>query len=156
MRLLCLLAGILGLTLLPVHAGHSPPKIIMRVNIQTTGAGMSSMEAVTINVPPDNEEILVRRLPEATEQDLIDVHADASGAVHFRFNHTGQINLDAVTAQNQGRILVVSLNGIIIYAPTIDEEISNGELIIPHPMNPEILLLLQEQAQKNVASAKRM
>ena len=32
--------------------------------------------------------------------------------------------------------MVVMLNGYVIYSPIIDEQISNGILVIPHPMPP--------------------
>jgi len=83
------------------------------------------------------------------------VRQDASGVVHLLFNHVGQVNLSAVTAQNQGRILVVLIDGQIVYAPIIDEQITNGELDLPRPINPQVLQLLQEVARKNVRQAAR-
>ena len=154
MRWLCLLMGLLVFTFLPARAGHSPPKVILRVHIQTTGAGQSPLEATTINLPPDNEQILIRTLPEVNETQLIDAQQDASG-LHLKFNHSGQVSLSAVTAQNQGRILVVLIDGVIVYAPIIDEQITDGELDIPHPIPAQILLLLQELAKNNVREAAR-
>jgi hypothetical protein len=154
MRCLWLPVGLLLFTLVPVRAGHSPPPILMRVFVQTN-EGLPASEARPVAIPPDGEVIQVRTLPEVTEQDLTAVEADAAGAVHFHFNHIGQVNLDAVTAQNQGRILVVMLNGYIIYAPTIDEEVSTGELIIPHPLDPEVVKLLEATAQRNVRQSNR-
>ena len=154
MRFTWLVVGLIPFLFLPARAGHSPPKIFMRVYVQTN-EGLPASEAQPLALPPDNEMIQVRTLPEVTEGDLIGVDTDASGAVHFHFNHRGQVNLDAVTAQNQGRILVVMIDAVIIYAPIIDEQISNGELVIPHPLNPTVLKLLQEVAQKNVEESNR-
>jgi preprotein translocase subunit SecD len=152
MRFTWLIVGLLPLLFLPAHAGHSPPKIFMRVYVQTN-EGLPPSEAQPLVIPPNNEVIQVRTLPEVTEGDLLGVEADASGSVHFRFNRRGLVNLDAVTAQNQGRLLIVMIDATIIYAPVIDEQITNGELIIPHPLNPEVLKLLQEVARKNLAEA---
>jgi preprotein translocase subunit SecD len=154
MRLLFLLA-LLGLACLPLHAGHKPPQVLMRVYIQTPGEGLPDTQAHEINVPPDNQPIMIRALPEVTEADLIDVRPDGAGNVLFFFNHSGQVNLDAVTAQNQGRIMVVMIDGYVVYAPLIDQQISSGELVIPHPLTPLIVQLLQERAKQNVAQAKR-
>ena len=154
MRWTCLLTGFLLLTFLPARAGHSPPKVVLRVHVQTTGEGLSAQEATTITIPPNGEQIQVRTLPEATEQELIDVQQDASG-LHLKFNHVGQINLNAATAQNQGRILVVLIDGYVVYAPIIDEMISNGELDIPHPIPAQIVQLLQEVARQNVRQAAK-
>lgn len=155
MRSICLLTGFLLLLLSPAQAGHSPPQVLLRIYVQTTGDGLSAQQATTISLPPNGEPIQIRTLPEITERELIDVKADPSGAVHLRFNHTGQVALNAVTAQNQDRILVVMINGYIVYAPIIDEQITSGELVLPHPLNPQALQLLQEIARKNVQEASR-
>ena len=154
MRWTCLLMGLLFLTFQPARAGHSPPSVTLRIHVQTTGAGQSAEEATTITIPPNNEQIQVRTLPEITEGDLVDVRQDASG-LHLKFNHDGQVNLNAVTAQNQGRILVVLIDGQIVYAPVIDEQITTGELNLPRPINPQTLQLLQEVARRNVKQAAR-
>jgi preprotein translocase subunit SecD len=155
MRWTFLLIGLLFLTFLPARAGHSPPTVVLRVHVQTTGEGLSPQEATTIALPPNGEQIQVRTLPEVSEHDLIDVRQDASGVVHLLFNHVGQVSLSAVTAQNQGRILVVLIDGYVVYAPTIDEQITNGELDLPRPLSPTILQLLQEVARKNVRQAAK-
>jgi len=155
MRWICLLIGFLFLTFLPARAGHSPPKVVLRVHVQTTGEGQSALEVTTITIPPNGEQIQVRTLPEVTEGELVDVRQDASGVVHLKFNHVGQVNLNAVTAQNQGRILVVLIDGYVVYAPIIDDQITNGELDLPRPINPQVLQLLQEVARKNVRQAAK-
>jgi preprotein translocase subunit SecD len=154
MRSIWLIVGLVPLLLLPARAGHSAPKIFMRVYVQTN-EGLPATEAQALAIPPDNEIIQVRTLPEVTEQDLIAVDTDASGSVHFHFGHHGQVDLDAVTAQNQGRIMVVMIDAIIIYAPVIDTQITDGELVIPHPLNPQVLQLLQDVARKNVKESNR-
>jgi predicted Abi (CAAX) family protease len=155
MRWIYLLSGWLFLFLVPAHAGHSPPKIVLQIFVQTSGEGLSTSQATSIAIPPNNEIIQIRSLPEITERNLVDAQADASGAIHLRFDHIGQVVLSTFTAQNQNRIMVIMLNGYIIYAPIIDEQITSGELIIPHPIKPEALQLLQKTAQKNVQKAAR-
>ena len=154
MRRLCLLVAFPLVSFLPAHAGHKPPQILMRVYIQTN-EGLPPTEARPVQVPPDNEVIQVRTIPELTENQLTAVEADASGAVHLHFDHSGQVDLDAFTAQDQGRIMVVFIDGVIVYAPTIDTQLSNGELILPHPLTPETVRLLQEKAAANNAQEKR-
>jgi preprotein translocase subunit SecD len=155
MRWILCLAGLLLFCLSPARAGSSPPKILLRIYVQTSGEGLPGTEARQITIPPNNEAIMIRAIPEVTEGDLIAVHADAAGNIHFFFDHQGQINLDAVTAQNQGRILVVTLDGYIIYAPLIDEQISTGELVMPHPLDPKVIQALQETAQHNVEQSHK-
>lgn len=141
--------GLLLLSLLPATAGKTPPKVTLRIHVQTTGEGQSPMEVAQLRVPPDGETILVRAIPEVSEIQLIGAQQDANG-LHLQFNHVGQVNLDAATAQNQGRLLVVLIDGIVLYAPTIDTQITNGQLDIPHPVPAGILQLLQDIAARNV------
>ena len=155
MRPICLLVGFLLLLVAPARAGHTPPQVFLRIYVQTTGEGLSAQQASTVTLPPNGETIQIRTLPEITERELIDVKADASGAVHLRFNHQGQVALNAVTSQNENRILVVMLNGYVVYAPTIDEQIDDGELILPHPLPSQAVQLLQDIARKNVQQASR-
>jgi hypothetical protein len=146
---------LLLIALTPAMAGHSPPKIFLAIYVQTTGEGQPSSQARTIQVPPDGQTIMIRSLPDLTERNLVDVQQDADGSIHFRFDHQGQVDLEAITGQNQGRILVLTINGFIFYAPLIDEQISDGELIMPHHLDPAIFKLLQDVAQKNVQEANR-
>jgi len=155
MRLTCLLLVVLLGVYLPAHAGHSPPKVVLRVHVQTTGEGLSAQEATTITLPPNGEQIQVRTLPDVSEQQLIAIEQDPSGNVHLHFNHVGQVSLSAVTAENQGRILVVLVNGYVVYAPIIDQQITNGELDLPHALNPQIIQNLKEVAQHNVRQAAK-
>jgi hypothetical protein len=144
-----LFVALLLFVALPVQAGHTPPKIFLRIHVQTTGDGLAENQARTIAVPPNGDLIQIRTLPEVSEQNLVGVQPQPGGTRLF-FDHRGQVNLDAVTAQNQGRLLVVLLNGYVIYAPIIDEEINNGQLLLPHPLAPQIVQLLQDVAIKNV------
>ena len=136
------------------HAGSKPPAFMLRVHVQTNGEGLSAQEATTIPIPPDGEQIQVRTLPEASERDVIAVSQDAGG-LHLQFNHVGTVNLNAVTAQNQGHILVVLVDGQVFYAPNIDEQISNGRLDIPHQLPPNLLAALQARVAYNVKEAAR-
>jgi hypothetical protein len=134
---------------LPAHGGKSPPKLLLRIHVQTTGSGLAENQARTVLLPPNNEPIQVRGLPEVSERNLIGVEPQKNGGTLLAFDHEGQINLSAVTAQNQGRVLVVFLNGYIIYAPIIDEQITNGQMLLPHPLDPKIVKLLQDIAADN-------
>jgi len=155
MRWICLLTGLLLLTLQPAQAGHSAQKIFLRIHIQTSGEGLPATQVTQIALPPNGETILIRAMPESTERDLIGIQTDASGSTHLQFNHDGQVALSVATGQNQGRIMVVMLDGFIIYAPVIDQQITNGELIIPRQLTPQALQLLQDVVKKNVRELNR-
>ncbi len=94
-------------------------------------------------------------MPEITERNLIAVQADPSGKVHLRFDHQGTVALDAFTGENQGKIMVVLLDDYVIYAPVIDEQITTGELVLPHPLDPRVIQVLQDTAKKNVIQAAK-
>lgn len=155
MRWICLLIGWSFLLFTPAQAGHSPPKVLLRIFVQTTGEGMSDTQVAHISLPPNGEQIMIRALPEVTERELIGAQPDASGAVHLQFDHTGQVVISTFTAQNQNKIMVVMIDGYILYAPIIDEQITSGEIVLPHPLRPEALKLLQETAQQNVKEHNR-
>jgi hypothetical protein len=139
---------------LPVHAGSKPPpRITLRVYIQTAGEGLPTTQAISMPLPPNGEIIQVRAFPEISEHDLIDVKTDPNGNVYFILNHRGKTNLDATTGEDQGRIMVVMLNGYVIYAPIIDQQITNGVLEIPHALPAEVVTALRQIAQDNVKNA---
>ena len=154
MRWTCLLISFLVFTV-SAHAGHSAPKVTLRVHIQTTGEGQSPLEATSISLPPNGEQIQLRALPEASESQLIGVQPGPNGSTRLQFNHAAQVDISAATAQNQGRILVVLIDGYVVYAPIIDEQITSGELDIPTPLDPKVVALLQEVARENVRQAAK-
>jgi hypothetical protein len=155
MRWICLLTVLLLSLPAPARAGHTPPKLFLRIHVQTAGEGLPATQAITIALPPNGEQIQIRALPEVSENNLIGAEQDTTGRVHLQFNHQGEVNLSAVTGENEGRILVVMLNGYIVYAPVIDQQITNGELILPHSLTPQIMQLLQDIALKNVKKANK-
>jgi len=149
-----ILVGLLLFTFLPARAGHSPPKVTLRIHVQTTGEGQSTLEVAQIRVPPDGDTILIRAIPEVSENQLVEVVQDASG-LHLRFNHTGQVDLNAATAQNQNRIMVVLIDGNVVYAPVIDTQIDDGILNIPHQIPLQVVQLLQQVAAENVRKERK-
>lgn len=143
------------LAALPLHAGKKPPQILLRVHIQTTGEGLPDSQAVTIALPPNGELIQIRALAEATERDLIGVDVEPNGYLRLRFDHRAQVNISAATGQNIDRIMVVLLNGQVIYAPVIDEQITSGSLVIPVALPPQIVQDLKQLAQDNAREQAR-
>jgi hypothetical protein len=156
MRLIRWSLLLLSLTLvnfLPAKAGSKPPQVIFRVFVQTAGEGLPTTQAINIPLPPTGEIIQVRALPEITEHDIFDVKPDVNGGVILTLDHRGRVNLSATTGEDQGKIMVVMLNGVVIYAPVIDAQITNGVLEIPHPIDPSFIKTMQEMAKQNVRDA---
>ena len=128
--------------------GHDHPAV------QTAGEGQSTLEVAQIRVPPAGDTILIRAIPEVSEIQLVGAEQDAVG-LHLQFNHTGTVDLNAATAQNQGRLLVVIIDGNVVYAPTIDTQINDGQLTIPHQIPNEVVQLLQQVAAQNIRKANK-
>ncbi len=114
---------------------------------------MPTTQAINVPLPPTGEIIQVRALPEITEHDIFDVKADAENNVTLTLDHRGRVNLSATTGEDQGKIMVVMLNGVVIYAPVIDAQITSGILAIPHPLTPEVIKIMQDMAKQNVKDA---
>ena len=51
--------------------------------------------------------------------------------------------------------MVVVIDGNVVYAPTIDTQISDGQLTVPHQIPTQVVQLLQQLAQQNVRKANR-
>ena len=49
----------------------------------------------------------------------------------MEFNDFGRTKLEVATSTGRGFILVVLVNGRVVYAPRIDTVITNGSLLLP-------------------------
>ena len=141
--------GLLLLFLGLFAGGHKPPALIFRINVQTSGTGLGPTQALPLTLPKTQEMILVRAIPEVTEKNLRHVEVRNDGTLVLTFDHQGRVNLDVVTTSNQGRYLVVTIDGILVYSPLIDEEISSGTLVIPHPLPLPVVEALKQVADEN-------
>jgi transcription termination factor Rho len=57
------------------------------------------------------------------------------------------LSLEELTAKNNGRLLIIILNGRIIYAPIIDTKLSTGQFLIPSGITKEETQQLQNLIQ---------
>ncbi|WP_093284948.1 hypothetical protein [Verrucomicrobium sp. GAS474] len=132
-----------------LQAGGEKPKLVLRVYIQNEDPGSRSMP---LNLTDPDQTIHINVDPEASERDLeaVEPYAGENGetgaVIHFS-RHAGLL-LNAVTIQKTGKILVVSLNGRIVYSPVIDTVI-NETLLIPRGVTPEDMALLQAMVKEN-------
>ena len=84
---------------------------------------------VTLLNPP--ETIAIRNLPEVSEKDIRSVRALADGTVVVEFDDFGKTKLEVATNTGRGLILVVIVNGRVVYAPMIDTNLTRGALALP-------------------------
>ena len=110
-------------------AAEKPP-FLLRIHLQATeGAKGSTSTLVTLYQP--NETIAIQSLPEVTEKEILKVSTRADGTVLVEFNDFGRTKLEVGTSTGRGSILVVIVNGRVVYAPRIDTVITSGSILLP-------------------------
>jgi hypothetical protein len=133
-------------------AGAPKPTVSWRVHVQVAGEGLPRSQALPLVLNKPAEQIYIKTLPELSERDIFDVRAfpaeDSLGMV-VKLSPHGTHVLNSATFQNHGRILVVFLNGRVIYSPVIDRHITNGELLIPRGVFPKEIEQIKALAGKS-------
>lgn len=120
---------ILAGALLWVGAAEKPP-VLIRVHLQAPeGAKGDVSVPVSLFNPP--EKVAIQSLPELSEKDLRKVSTRMDGTVLLEFDDFGRTKLEVATSTGRGLILVVIINGRVVYAPRIDTVLSNGCLLLP-------------------------
>ena len=105
---------------------------------------------VTLLNPP--ETIAIRNLPEVSEKDIRSVRALADGTVVVEFDDFGKTKLEVATNTGRGLILVVIVNGRVVYAPNIDINLASGRLALPAgSVLPEEIQALNDQRNREKA-----
>ena len=124
-RFLLLLVGYV----LWIGAAEKPP-FLLRIHLQATeGAKGSISTLITLYQP--NETIAIQSLPEVTEKEILKVSTRADGTVLVEFNDFGRTKLEVGTSTGKGSILVVLVNGRVVYSPRIDTVITSGSILLP-------------------------
>jgi len=133
-----------------IGAAEKPP-VLLRVHLQAPeGAKGLVTVPVTLLNPP--ETVAIRNIPELSEKDIRQVRTLPDGAVVVDFDDFGKTKLEVATNTGRGLILVVILNGRVIYAPTIDTTLTQGALALPvGSVFPEEIQLLNDARNKERA-----
>jgi hypothetical protein len=142
-----LAGGLLLLAVLPVWAGGKKPQVVFRVHVEAS-KGMPPSQVVPVTLRNPDQSIVVKRIPELTEITLTDVVMLPDGKVMFELNSIGKAALDAATRTNMGAIMVVLLNGRVVYAPLIDVPLPDGRLIIPPGISAEEVAYIKKYIEK--------
>jgi len=135
-----------------IAAAEKPP-VLLRVHLQAPeGAkGMVTVPVTLLNPP---ETIAIRNIPEVSEKEIRAVRTLADGTVVVEFDDFGKTKLEVATNTGRGLILVVIVNGRVVYAPRIDTNLTAGALALPSgSILPEEIQALndarnRERAQK--------
>ncbi|PAW77120.1 MAG: hypothetical protein B9S32_12630 [Verrucomicrobia bacterium Tous-C9LFEB] len=132
-------------------AGSKPPQSTFRVHVQTVEQGAPGTQILPVSLLNPPKQIMIRAQPELSERDILKVESapTESGGVALRLtlSEHGSTVLNAVTTDNQGRILVFFVNGRVVYAPVIDKIINDGIVIIPGAVAAEEVKPLEEAAK---------
>ena len=141
-----ILLFVVGYTLW-MGAAEKPP-FLLRIHLQATeGAKGSTSTLVTLYQP--NETIAIQSLPEVTEKEILKVSTRVDGTVLVEFNDFGRTKLEVGTSTGRGNILIVLVNGRVVYAPRIDTVITNGSILLPPgSVTPEEIAQVNSQVEK--------
>ena len=144
MAIFTLLAGMLFW----MGAAEKPP-VLIRVHLQAL-EGAKGEVSVPIELFNPPEKVAIQSLPEVSEKDLQKVSVRSDGTVLLEFDDFGRTKLDVATSTGQGSILVVIVNGRVVYAPRVDTILNQGCLLLPPgSLTPEEILRANEEIGKN-------
>ena len=128
-------------------AAEKPP-VLIRVHLQATeGARGEASVPVSLFNPP--EKVAIQSLPELSEKDIRKVSTRIDGTVLLEFDDFGKTKLEVATSTGRGLIMVVIVNGRVVYAPRIDTVLTNGSLLLPAgAVPPEEILQTNADVEK--------
>jgi len=128
-------------------AAEKPP-VLIRVHLQAPeGAKGDVSVSVSLFNPP--EKVAIQSLPELTEKDLRKISTRTDGTVLLEFDDFGKTKLEVATSTGRGLIMVVIVNGRVVYAPRIDTVLTRGCLLLPaDSVTPEEILQSNADVEK--------
>lgn len=133
-----------------VGAAEKPP-VLLRVHLQAP-EGAKGMVTVPITLLNPPENIAIRNIPEVSEKDIRSVRSLADGTVVVEFDDFGKTKLEVATNTGRGLIMVVIVNGRVVYAPTVDTNLTQGALALPAgAIFPEEIQALNDARNKERA-----
>jgi hypothetical protein len=84
-----------------------------------------------------------------SEKEIRKISTRVDGTILVDFNDFGRTKLEAGTSTGRGFILVVLVNGRVVYAPRIDTVITNGSILLPPgSITPDEIAQVNGQAEK--------
>ncbi|NBU68448.1 MAG: hypothetical protein EBZ83_02095 [Verrucomicrobia bacterium] len=112
-----------------IGAAEKPP-VLLRVHLQAP-EGVKGMVTVPITLLNPPATIAIRNIPEVSEKEIRKIQSLPDGTVVVEFDDFGKTKLEVATNTGRGLILVVIVNGRVVYAPTIDTNLTRGTLALP-------------------------
>ena len=125
-------------------AGAKKPAIDLRVHAEGTEAEAPTfaIHATLLNGRP----AFLQRMPLATQSEIDAIYpfaaADGSQGVYLKLGSHGSRLLQQHTMSQQGKMLVVMLNGRMVSNLLVDRPIADGIIAIPRGLTQEDIALL--------------
>ncbi|MDX6765781.1 MAG: hypothetical protein SFU85_03220 [Candidatus Methylacidiphilales bacterium] len=119
-----------------------------RIHVQVQSRTEAASQTLQISLTNPNQIIAVNRLAAFSENHLQSVLPTPDGGMMLQADSTGTRILEEMSSSNSGRIMVVLINGTVVYAPIIDMPLRSGRMLIPGPIPPEIVSGLQARIAK--------
>jgi len=136
---------VLLLTVATGLAGASKPTMTFRIHIQVKEDTKGEGAVLPIALSSPQQIITVSRVPKISENHLQSVIATPDGGMMVQTSTTGARLLEEATLSNPNQIMVVLLNGQVVYSPVIDIPLRSGRLLIPGPIPPAMITALQQR-----------
>ena len=125
-------------------AGAKKPVLDLRVHAEGTEA-----EAPTFAIPAtllNGRPTFLQRMPLVTQSEIESIYpfaaADGSQGVYLKLGQHGSRLLQQHTMSQQGKLLVVMLNGRMVSNLLVDRPIADGIVCIPRALTQEDITLL--------------
>ena len=114
-----------------VWLGATPkPPVLFRVHLQAP-EGSKGQVSVPVTLFNPAQTISIQTIPEVSEKEIRKVSTRVDGTILVEFTDFGQTKLEVGTSTGRGLILVVIVNGRVVYAPRIDTVLTSGSLLLP-------------------------
>ncbi|MDD5262447.1 MAG: hypothetical protein PHD76_11435 [Methylacidiphilales bacterium] len=146
MRIKILAVAFWGVFLSAAIAGSSKPGFVLRFYLQSTTQTGSNWTLVEVPDPP--QTIAIEKYGFLSEKYIDKATLLPDGTTLIQFDSIGVNVLNTTTSANIGKIMVVVCNNRVIYAPVIDQPLTQGRIMLPG-IQPEELKQLREYIEKH-------
>ncbi|MEM9400085.1 MAG: hypothetical protein AAF984_07735 [Verrucomicrobiota bacterium] len=123
---------------------------IFRIHAQVQEVqGATGITSVQLFNPP--QAIYITKFADITEKNLIQFQQVRDGRVLVRLDQTGTRLLEALTSNSMGKMIVIIVNGRVVYSPKVDIPLREGALLLPSNSISEEDIILMVQTMKYLA-----
>ncbi len=136
------------LALLFVAAAKKPPEMPVRFHLQAQESDGKPF-VMPVPVHAGRGPAFIRKVPEISERDIEAIFpftaADGTLGCALKLTPHGRIQLDTVSIEERGRVLVCMVGNRVVTAILIDKRVDDGILTIPSGLAPEEVTKLEQK-----------